>query len=177
MQKIVLADIPSEGLELKEEEKLCSFGLEDDKFVSYDGPMRLSLMIEKIGNSVKVNGGISFEVKLICVRCLEPFSQKISPAIDIIYEPEPSGAMNKEAALTGKESDTSYYRKNGVIELEDAIREFVLLSLPIKPVCVPDCSGLCPSCGKNLNQGSCSCRRHKIDPRFSKLKDFKERKK
>jgi len=176
MQSIFVDDIPSEGLELKEEERPCSFGLEDDKFVSYTDPIRLSLIIEKIGDAVKAKGEVSFKVRLICVRCLKPFSQKISAVLDIVYEPEPSVAMKKEISLTEKEADTVYYGKDRIVELRDAIREFVLLSLPVKPVCVPDCLGLCPSCGKNLNQGSCSCQRERLDPRFAKLKDFKEKK-
>jgi len=50
------------------------------------------------------------------------------------------------------------------------MREQCYLSLPMKPLCRPDCRGLCPQCGTNLNRGACACRREWDDPRLTALK-------
>lgn len=152
--RIIVNDIPSEGLELREEEKPDFFGFEDDKFVSYISPVSVSIMAEKTGGSVKVKGEAGFEAEFICVRCLEPFLKKIKSPLDIVYQPEPIKiTIQKEEFLEEKDEDAYYYGKNGIIELKDVIRENIILSMPIKPVCASNCAGLCPSCGKNLNKG------------------------
>jgi uncharacterized protein len=177
MWNFLVENIPQEGLELKKQESPRFFNLEDDRFVSYTGAVAVSLTMEKLGERVRIKGEFNFRVKLNCVRCLEPFFQEITYPMDIVYAPEPSRMTGKEASLNEEEINVFYYGKKGVIELGDAVREFVLLSLPVKPLCKPDCSGLCPSCGKKLSQGSCSCQIQRLDARFAKLKDLKERKK
>jgi len=59
--------------------------------------------------------------------------------------------------------------KNHILELNEAIRQYTLLVMPMKPLCREDCFGLCQKCGKNLNQGPCDCPKQEIDPRWSKL--------
>ena len=49
------------------------------------------------------------------------------------------------------------------------------MALPMKPLCKPDCKGLCPSCGKDLNLGACGCTHETIDPRWEALKALKEK--
>ncbi len=173
MQSFLVENIPEEGVELSEEEDPCSLGLRDNELVSYAGNLTVSLMLEKVGERVRITGEVSFKVKFLCARCLEPFSQGISFPLNIVYEPESSRVIKKEVLLKEEETDTFYYGKEGIIELGNAIREYVIISLPAKPLCRPDCSGLCPICGKKLNQGQCQCQSQRVDPRFSKLKDLK----
>ena len=58
---------------------------------------------------------------------------------------------------------------DGVLDLEDTVRTDVLLELPGKVLCSEDCKGLCCQCGKNLNEGSCTCEKKQIDPRLAVL--------
>lgn len=60
------------------------------------------------------------------------------------------------------------------IDLEQMMREQFYLALPMKPLCQPDCKGLCPVCGKNRNRETCSCESTWVDPRFEVLKNFKK---
>jgi uncharacterized protein len=68
----------------------------------------------------------------------------------------------------------SYYQGEGLL-LEDALREQVLLALPLKVICREDCRGLCPHCGTNLNIGQCSCAEPAEDPRWAALKDIRSK--
>jgi len=54
------------------------------------------------------------------------------------------------------------------------VKEQVLLSVPMKPLCRNDCAGLCPVCGRDLNEGACNCRKEELDPRLAPLAQFKE---
>jgi uncharacterized protein len=56
-----------------------------------------------------------------------------------------------------------------ILDLTEAIRQYTLLAIPMKPVCKTNCAGLCPNCGHNLNYGPCNCPPQEVDPRWSKL--------
>ena len=58
------------------------------------------------------------------------------------------------------------------MDLDELIRTDILLELPTKFLCKEDCKGLCPTCGKNLNEGACNCQTHQIDPRLEVLKQL-----
>ena len=62
--------------------------------------------------------------------------------------------------------------KGEEIDLKDIVREQIYLSIPMKSLCSEGCLGLCPICGKNLNQGPCQCKGEKGHPGFLKLKNL-----
>ncbi|MDF2674142.1 MAG: hypothetical protein K0R09_2410, partial [Clostridiales bacterium] len=58
------------------------------------------------------------------------------------------------------------------IDLKDMVMDNIILSMPIKFLCSPECRGLCPVCGKNLNKYQCNCNKNNVDPRLAVLKDL-----
>jgi uncharacterized protein len=58
------------------------------------------------------------------------------------------------------------------IDLTEAIRQYALLTVPMKALCKQDCAGLCPRCGQNLNQGKCDCPAEETDPRWARLNEL-----
>jgi uncharacterized protein len=62
--------------------------------------------------------------------------------------------------------------EDGHIDLAPLVREYMLLDIPMKPLCRPDCKGLCPVCGQNLNDSTCQHQVDEIDPRLSVLKEL-----
>ena len=97
-----------------------------------------------------------------CSRCLEPVSVPIQAEIDALYAKQPD-----------PEDPDLYSFEASTLELEDAVRDALLLELPMQFFCSPDCKGLCPVCGVNLNKGSCTCQEggEVITP-FSALKSI-----
>jgi uncharacterized protein len=91
-----------------------------------------------------------------------------------LYRPQGSDAGKEELSVTAAEAEVGYYQGEGVL-LEDVLREQVLLALPLKAICREDCKGLCPHCGRNLNQELCNCAEASEDPRWSALKDIREK--
>ena len=93
---------------------------------------------------------------------------------DLLYRPQGSDAGKEELSVTAAEAEVGYYQGEGLL-LEDVLREQVLLALPLKAICRDDCRGLCPHCGKNLNLEQCDCAEPMEDPRWSALKDIREK--
>jgi uncharacterized protein len=125
-------------------------------------------------NDIRVAGDLSTKVEVICARCLEPVVEEVAQKFDLLYRPQGVDAGKSELSVTAAEAEVGYYRGEGLL-LEDVLREQVLLALPLKAICREDCRGLCPHCGQNLNLKQCSCAEPVEDPRWSALKDLREK--
>jgi DUF177 domain-containing protein len=123
---------------------------------------------------IRLQGDLATTLELPCARCLDPVTQSVARTFDLLYRPLGTDAGNEELSVTAAEAEIGYYQGEGVL-LEDALREQVLLALPLKVVCRENCKGLCPTCGKNRNTEGCSCAPPPADPRWSPLKDLREK--
>jgi len=123
---------------------------------------------------IRVNGELATTLDLPCARCLEPVVQRVNRKFDLLYRPQGADAGQQELPVTGTEAEISYYQGEGLL-LEDALREQVLLAVPLKVICREDCKGLCPHCGTNLNIEPCSCAEPVEDPRWSALKEIRSK--
>jgi len=123
---------------------------------------------------IRLRGKLSAGLELQCARCLEPVKRDVTREFELLYRPLGADAGRDELSVTDAEAEIGYYQGEG-IELEDVLREQVLLALPLKVTCAEDCRGLCPHCGKNLNQEQCSCAVALQDPRWAALKDIRGR--
>ena len=122
----------------------------------------------KFGRKVLVQAKTTVPLEGECKRCLKPL--KIDEKVELTREyvpeptapPSPDDDNSEEEVYEGKE-----------IDLQPALREQILLSIPPSPLCREDCKGLCPKCGKDLNEGDCGCDRTVADPRWAALKGIK----
>ena len=97
-----------------------------------------------------------------CSRCLEPVQVPLRAGIDALYAREPD-----------PEDPDLYVFEGNALELEDAVRDALLLELPMQFFCKPDCKGLCPVCGVNLNRQACTCQEGNVTTGpFSALKNI-----
>ena len=120
--------------------------------------------------------GVKLEtgLEVACARCLEPVQLPVERSFDLLYRPLGVDAGRKELSVTAAEAEIGYYQGEGLL-LEDVLREQVLLSVPLKTICREDCKGLCAHCGKNLNEGKCSCADDLEDPRWAALKEIRSK--
>lgn len=123
---------------------------------------------------IRLRGRLSAELELQCARCLEPVQQQVNREFELLYRPLGADAGRDELSVTDAEAEIGYYQGEGLL-LEDVLREQVLLALPLKITCRENCKGLCPQCGKNMNQEQCSCSIEVEDPRWAALKDVRSR--
>ena len=128
----------------------------------------------EILKDIRLRGSVSAQLELQCARCLEPVAQAIRREFELLYRPLGADAGRDELSVTDAEAEIGYYQGEG-LQLEDVLCEQVLLALPLKVTCREDCRGLCPQCGKNLNQEQCSCSTVVEDPRWAALKEVRSR--
>ncbi len=167
--KIVISEIPEEGIDVECNETIT---LESVKTAS---PVHADLNIRSIGSEVLVNGMLEGEVELLCSRCLNAYTMRVEQQINVVYEP--SAVINKEEhhKLNRDELDTGFY-KNDTLDTDEVLVEQLLLNLPMKPLCSPECKGICPKCGADLNVSGCNCDVSEIDTRLKVLEQLLKKK-
>lgn len=133
--KIDINKIPPCGLILEEEVIPSNLDLETDT-VKLPGTVKIKADVSKITNVVTVDLTLNASIYLNCSRCLNEFKIDFRKNLKLNYP------VNK---------------LEPIIDLDPNIREEIILDYPIKPLCNPNCKGLCPKCGKNLNEGVCFC--------------------
>jgi len=128
----------------------------------------------QVVEDIRLVGNFSTEIEVRCARCLDPVSNPVSGAFDLIYRPQGVDSRGEEASISKAETEIGYYQGDGLL-LEDALKEQLLLALPAKQVCRENCKGLCPHCGRNLNVESCNCSSAISDPRWSALEGIRKK--
>ena len=126
----------------------------------------------KVVQDIRLKGKLGTSLEVACARCLDPVVHEVERSFDLLYRPLGTDSGHAELSVTDAEAEIGYYGGQGLL-LEDALREQVLLALPLKTICRDDCKGLCPHCGKNLNETQCSCVDEVEDPRWSALKEIR----
>lgn len=124
------------------------------------------LMRTRLGILVKCS--LDTEVGLSCGRCLNRFRYPFK----IIIEEEFLPTIDVTSGMPLPQSeDTGAFMidERHILDLTEPARQYALMAIPMKPLCKPDCAGLCQKCGQNLNQGNCGCLTGEIDPRWSEL--------
>lgn len=120
------------------------------------GPVRITGVAELAGGEIRIRGSVAALVRSTCDRCTAPVEVSVQQDFDVAYRPESDLAENEDVEIDPSELDVGFYTGEG-IKVEDVIREQILLALPMKVLCRPDCRGLCPGCGANLNNEVCRC--------------------
>jgi len=122
-----------------------------------------AIQVLRVPGGLLVQGTVESQLGLECVRCLEPFAFPITLELEETFGLPGAG---QRQGITYVVSD------DGWLDLAPLLREQSWVAIPMKPLCSPDCKGLCPQCGANLNFESCTCESTRIDPRLAVLKDL-----
>jgi uncharacterized protein len=147
------------------------------------GAARLRGDATRLGRKVLVRAKFQVPLSGQCRRCLKPV--RLEEPVELIrtYAPEERvhppvehHAGDSEGSFDPALLDEESY-SGKEIDLSPAIREQILLQIPPPPLCADDCAGLCPRCGKDLNEGDCGCDRTAMDPRWAALKGVQLEKK
>ena len=136
-------------------------------------PVTLAFDIYKDKDQFRLVGTVATTLELPCSRCLEPFSWPVHAEFDLRYQPHALNTGEGEREIEEDDLTTSFY-ENDEIDLAQLMREQFYLSLPMKPLCTEACRGLCPTCGANLNQTTCTCANQWDDPRLAVLNALKQ---
>jgi uncharacterized protein len=127
-----------------------------------------------VAHGILVTAEFETELEAECARCLD----KARVPVKATFEEEflPTIDVNSGLPVHGERVEEAFViDHNHLLDLSEAIRQYALLAAPMKPLCKMDCAGLCPQCGKNLNQGACQCNAGPVDLRWEKLNRLKHR--
>jgi uncharacterized protein len=125
-----------------------------------DADLRGELVLEgtfyRVDQHVEVQAEVRGAVGQVCDRCVSPVVSPIRAPLRVYCEKRPE--RDRRSVVESREEDDGLlYHDGHALDLREEVREVVLLEVPWHPLCRSDCRGLCPRCGKNLNEGDCSC--------------------
>jgi uncharacterized protein len=143
----------------------------DEDAFRVQAPVHLAFDISKDGLKFHLVGGVQSTMALSCGRCLDDIAQPVDLPFDLLYLPHAENAGEGEVEVEDDDLTTAYYRDEQ-IDLGQLVLEQFYLAVPMKPLCRESCRGLCPTCGTNLNTGTCSCAPEWVDPRLEGLRSL-----
>jgi len=120
------------------------------------GTVKGKLEFTNTGSLVLVTGDIKAALKLQCSRCLVDVTLPVDVEVEEEFRIEKIGDSVQVLPLDDADVETELIKDN-ILDIQEVIRQDLLLEVPIKPLCRPDCGGLCPTCGENLNLRKCAC--------------------
>ena len=129
-------------------------------------PVLASGQVRNTAGVLVMTGSIETTIHGTCDRCASDFDREVNFPIDVVLVTELSNEENEDEWVFPLEGDSA--------DLDDIVRTVFVLNLDSKLLCKEDCKGLCHRCGKNLNDGPCSCQKE-LDPRFAALKQLLEK--
>lgn len=137
--------------------------------IAWVGPVTGKVRIIRTNRGVLVRAHLESTVGADCSRCLVPFEYPLR----IDFEEEFLPTLDVETGLPidiGAEDSSAFaIDEKHILDLREAVRQYALLVQPMQPLCQPECQGLCPVCGANLNLASCRCPREPVDRPWAAL--------
>jgi len=135
-------------------------------------PISVNGRIRRKGGEVELSGELHTTVMVPCARCLKEvelpielnFAERFASSVS--WRDEEQHELSQEDLNLGLVEDAA-------VELDDVVREEILLSLPGQALCDQNCKGICPNCGADRNAGDCSCKSDQVDSRWEKLRDLR----
>jgi len=192
----LIADITAENLSLVGEVTAEELGLSERDAV-VRGPLSVSLDLMKADDMIAVTGVVEGTAVRQCVRCLQEYDDALAFSVHAAYaregkegrkDPRAGGRQTRTAdarksqSVPGKaepvseddaEDDDRYFYQGDQVDLAPMLREHVILAAPMQPLCREDCAGLCPRCGKDLNEGPCQCPAEPAQTAFRIIRNMK----
>lgn len=155
---------PDSALEVSDTIDISSLVIEEG-VNSFPNGAKVSVILKNIMDCVTLSLKCECEYVSECARCLAPVKQTLSFDFDSIVKVD----ENAEVML---DADAVVIDSSNQLDVDELVMGLILMNLPMKVLCREDCKGLCPKCGKDLNEGECTCEKKEVDPRLLKLKEL-----
>jgi uncharacterized protein len=144
---------------------------EIDDGVRAVGPVQGQVKLTRTNRGILADARLRTQLQQECSRCLDDVVAPLS--VRFVEEYYPTVDLRTGTPLKAPEGGTGFMMTEAhEVDLREAVRQSVLLEMPMKPLCRADCAGLCLHCGKNLNEGPCTCQDEPVDPRLSVLAEW-----
>jgi len=138
--------------------------------VQFLDPVHVAVTLTRMQEDVLAEGTVRTTAHAECSRCLEDVAVELAGRFEALYVPDTGAYAQRMGRRDFEWGDqrVNFYTEL-TIDLTDELRQCILLELPMKPLCRPDCAGLCPRCGADLNQGPCTCKPEAADDPWAAL--------
>lgn len=144
----------------------------EESDVQLVSPVEIRGRVRRKGAEAELTGELHLRAAIACARCLKPvelpvdvsFRERFVTAV-LWREEEQHELQSEDLNLSVIDGET--------IDLDELVKEEILLALPDHVLCKEDCQGLCPVCGIDRNTAACECESKPIDSRWEKLKDLR----
>jgi len=155
----------SEGIhEYKFNDTIENTGLTEPFF----GNFLLNVKLAKTHNQIILNGDLKLNARFNCDRCAASYDSIINTGYKMVY------LFGQHAQDNGSIDVTYMSADADKIDLANDVRDYAVLSIPMKKLCKENCKGLCYKCGKDLNEGDCGCEKENFDERWKPLIENKK---
>ena len=145
---------------------------DDAREITLTRPVIVDLELVPEAEHIKLSGRLQATVRVGCSRCLQDFVLELDETIPLTLLQPLAADTAEEIDLRPQDLNTAFF--NGeTIEVDLIVSEQIFLALPQRPVCQPDCQGLCSECGADLNRESCGCEKKEIGSAFDALRAVK----
>lgn len=130
----------------------------------FQAPIKVKGVIEDKSGAVFFDAEAQFTLTVHCARCMKEFTVDKTQQIHYL--------ISTDDEENAQETDDMYYAGSDEIETDDIIVPDIIMDIDMAYLCKEDCKGLCPKCGCDLNETTCSCDTREIDPRLAKLAEL-----
>lgn len=151
---------------------LLGLGLEE--WLTPLSPLTIHGFVDRFGEVLTIRGEATAAIEQTCSRCAVPFRTDLSTEIFVLCDR--LGVDDEKMSRELEQEGHLVYHDGIRADITDAVRESIILALPISPLCREDCRGLCPGCGADLNTETCRCTGVRTDPKWSALEKLREKK-
>ena len=156
---------------VKKEPQLFEESIQTD-IPEVKGEVSAAVNVRRILGGYEVNGKAAGIFDLSCSKCLKRFERPFEVEFRLVFKTGENNETGDKAA-SWDDLDVAVFTGE-YLDLSENIRGEILLEIPSKPLCSEDCKGICPVCGKDLNEGDCGCGDKRVAPAMSDLKKIKE---
>jgi len=155
--KIDLTNIPPGGkkVDFKFEPEWWPPDSGEDRILGFERPVSGWISIQSAGKKIAVKGFLSTRLVLQCDRCLDPYGVDFNTDFSFYLSTAHIAGIS-EIELSEEDLDLDFIQGN-YLDVDQTVREQVIVNLPMKSLCAEGCKGICPICGRNLNKERCSC--------------------
>ena len=158
--------LPAEGLRVSRDFEFLGLDLVEENAVFLE-PAHAELTVCRVGDEVLVQGQVTARLSFVCARCLTPFEFPVASRFDLVYLPEEVDGLSEE--LSDDKMDQMFY-SGRQLDVRAVVLEQLNLTFPAKPLCAPDCEGICAVCGEIVRDAKCSCLVRGAETPWIKLK-------
>ncbi len=137
--------------------------------VSFPSPMKVEGRITNTAGYMRMTLSMSVSYQAECARCLSPVGGVFSLNLEKTVAPR-----NLLEDVSEDRLDDYAVIEDGFLDIDESLYAQIEMEFPMRFLCREDCRGLCPKCGKNLNEGECNCSTTEIDPRMEPLRRLLE---